>query len=409
MENVKASVPGTTQAQEAVIANSDPADGDASSAPRRSKPITFDGAPQLQADRGHVAPVRRQRVDADHHDRRPTPTTPARAASGSPPPRSTARGRWPRGSAGVHLHDPSRPRRSTTSPTSRSTARRRASSTSATRRGTRARSSPTASSSTAPGYVYTPWIGTVWYGPPVTYGYGVNLAYTPWTGWGFAFGIGCGFAMGAAMCGYGWGYAGWGWGAACGGWYGGLRRGGLGPRRRRGLGTGLRALVLGQRLQPVGLDERRDPQRRRIQRLDGQRVARIGRRLLQLRRPASPPRASAEAATTPTPATTRPASAAPRRTRRPARAQRAPGARSATPTPATPSRADAARSPAREATPRRSRASTATTAVSPRSATTSTPTTTGTSTRATAAAAGRSTTTRAAPGTAWATARARAT
>ena len=70
------------------------------------------------------------------------------------------------------------------------------------------------------GYYYTPWIGTVWYGPPVTYGYGVNLAYTPYTGWAFAFGVGCGFAMGAAMCGYGWGYCGWGWGAACGGWYG---------------------------------------------------------------------------------------------------------------------------------------------------------------------------------------------
>ena len=70
------------------------------------------------------------------------------------------------------------------------------------------------------GYVYSPWIGTVWYGPPVTYGYGVNMAYTPYTGWAFAFGVGCGFAMGAAMCGYGWGYYGWGWGAAWGGWYG---------------------------------------------------------------------------------------------------------------------------------------------------------------------------------------------
>jgi hypothetical protein len=70
------------------------------------------------------------------------------------------------------------------------------------------------------GYTYTPWIGSIWYGPPVTYGYGVNVAYTPYTGWALAFGIGCGFAMGAAMCGYGWGYYGWGWGAACGGWYG---------------------------------------------------------------------------------------------------------------------------------------------------------------------------------------------
>jgi len=70
------------------------------------------------------------------------------------------------------------------------------------------------------GYVYSPWIGSVWYGPPVTYGYGVNIAYTPYTGWAFAFGVGCGFAMGAAMCGYGWGYYGWGWGGCWGGYYG---------------------------------------------------------------------------------------------------------------------------------------------------------------------------------------------
>ena len=191
------------------------------------------------------------------------------------------------------------------------------------------------------GYVYTPWIGTVWYGPPVTYGYGVNLAYTPWTGWAFAFGVGCGFAMGAAMCGYGWGYCGWGWGAACGGWYGALRRGRLGLRRRRGLGTGLRALVLGQRLQPVGLDERRHAQRRRLQRVDRQRVARAGGRVLQLDDRASPRRGQrGQAATTPTPATTPPASAEPlynttdRRDR-----PRALAARSATPTRASRSRA----------------------------------------------------------------------
>src|SRR5262249_34986194 len=70
------------------------------------------------------------------------------------------------------------------------------------------------------GYVYTPWIGSVWYGPPVTYGYGVGLAYTPWSGWAFAFGVGCGFAMGAAVCGYGLGYCRWGWGVGAGGWVG---------------------------------------------------------------------------------------------------------------------------------------------------------------------------------------------
>jgi hypothetical protein len=38
------------------------------------------------------------------------------------------------------------------------------------------------------GYVYPAYVGpTVWYGPPVTYGYSVNVTYTPWTGWCFGF------------------------------------------------------------------------------------------------------------------------------------------------------------------------------------------------------------------------------
>jgi hypothetical protein len=44
------------------------------------------------------------------------------------------------------------------------------------------------------GYVYPAYVGpTVWYGPPPTYGYGVNVTYTPWTGWTFGF-----MAVGAA-------------------------------------------------------------------------------------------------------------------------------------------------------------------------------------------------------------------
>lgn len=50
------------------------------------------------------------------------------------------------------------------------------------------------------GYYYNPWIGSYWYGPPLTYGLGCNIAWTPWTGWGFSFGFGIG----------------WGWGS---GWY----------------------------------------------------------------------------------------------------------------------------------------------------------------------------------------------
>lgn|SRR5208283_4112885 len=44
------------------------------------------------------------------------------------------------------------------------------------------------------GYSYVPYIGTtVWYGPPVTYGYAANPTWTPWTGWAMGFG----WAMGA--------------------------------------------------------------------------------------------------------------------------------------------------------------------------------------------------------------------
>jgi hypothetical protein len=47
------------------------------------------------------------------------------------------------------------------------------------------------------GYTYMPYIGaTVWYPPPITYGYAANVTYTPWTGWAVGFGIGWG--VGAA-------------------------------------------------------------------------------------------------------------------------------------------------------------------------------------------------------------------
>lgn len=50
------------------------------------------------------------------------------------------------------------------------------------------------------GYNYQPWIGSVWYCPPMTWGYGFGPSWTPWWGWGFnsGFGWGCGFP------GFGW-------------------------------------------------------------------------------------------------------------------------------------------------------------------------------------------------------------
>jgi hypothetical protein len=41
------------------------------------------------------------------------------------------------------------------------------------------------------GYSYPPYIGpTVWYGPPVTFGFGVHVGWSPWTGWHMGFGFG---------------------------------------------------------------------------------------------------------------------------------------------------------------------------------------------------------------------------
>lgn len=50
------------------------------------------------------------------------------------------------------------------------------------------------------GYACSPWVGTYWYGCPATYGYSSAVTYTPWGGWAYGFGVA-----------WGWGY----WG----GWY----------------------------------------------------------------------------------------------------------------------------------------------------------------------------------------------
>jgi hypothetical protein len=58
------------------------------------------------------------------------------------------------------------------------------------------------------GYYYDPYIGpTVWVPYPVTYGYAANPTWTPWTGWVVGFGVG--WAYGAAWVGTTacWGYA----------------------------------------------------------------------------------------------------------------------------------------------------------------------------------------------------------
>ena len=58
------------------------------------------------------------------------------------------------------------------------------------------------------GYTYVSYVGTtIWYPPPVTYGYAANPYWTPWTGWAMGFGMGMAFgaaiAGGSSCC---WGY-----------------------------------------------------------------------------------------------------------------------------------------------------------------------------------------------------------
>ena len=72
------------------------------------------------------------------------------------------------------------------------------------------------------GYAYTPYIdGSVWYPPPVTYGYAANVTYTPWTGWavGFGFGLAAGAPGTVGYCSACWGVAPY-WGAMPYGYHG---------------------------------------------------------------------------------------------------------------------------------------------------------------------------------------------
>ena len=81
------------------------------------------------------------------------------------------------------------------------------------------------------GYYYTPWIGTDWFGFPCTYGFGAGVRWTPWTGWGFGYGFGWSWGLGVGMAwgGWGWGPHPW-WGPAAWWWaphFHGYPRGGL--------------------------------------------------------------------------------------------------------------------------------------------------------------------------------------
>ncbi len=68
------------------------------------------------------------------------------------------------------------------------------------------------------GYPCTPWIGAYWYGCPATYGMGVYFGWNPWVGW--TFGLGWGWAAGwYGLWGPWWGP--WSGAAYAWGWWGG--------------------------------------------------------------------------------------------------------------------------------------------------------------------------------------------
>ena len=63
------------------------------------------------------------------------------------------------------------------------------------------------------------WIGSYWYGPPYTYGFGGNIAYTPWAGWHMGFGFGWSWGAATISVGWGWGAYPWWGGYGWGGYY----------------------------------------------------------------------------------------------------------------------------------------------------------------------------------------------
>ncbi len=68
------------------------------------------------------------------------------------------------------------------------------------------------------GYMYSPWVGTTWFGPPVTYGCGSSITYTPWDGWTFSYGFGWSWGYPMYPMGWGWGPYPW-WGPVGMGYY----------------------------------------------------------------------------------------------------------------------------------------------------------------------------------------------
>ena len=206
-ENVKASVPGTTQAQEAVIANSLPETATIKRADAKLPAPKYDGPPQLKPIEGtalsyvanspipviQVSPTSYYALENGVWFVAPAPQGPWAVAATVP--------------AVIYSIPPSSPLHYVTY-----VYVYRATPQVVYVGYTPGYYSVYVSNDVVvygTGYYYDPWVGTVWYGPPVTYGFATAPTYTPWTGWVMGFGFG--LAFGVATAGWGWGCYPW-WG-----------------------------------------------------------------------------------------------------------------------------------------------------------------------------------------------------
>jgi hypothetical protein len=192
-ENVKASVPGTTQAQEALIANSIP---QSTGVPRNTQmqPPQMDGAMQLAPIEGtplhDIANSGTPIIEVD-------PQSWYACQNGVWYVATSANGPWTAAASvpAVIYRIP------TTSPLHYLTYVQVYGATpqmvyegyTPGYMGTEVAPDQTVVYGT--GYYYPPWIGDYWYCPPITWGWGFNNCWSPWWGWGFdcGFGWGCGF------------------------------------------------------------------------------------------------------------------------------------------------------------------------------------------------------------------------
>ena len=284
MENVKASVPGTQQAQEAVVSNSIPQTSAVEISKVKPTAVTVDGQPQMKAIEGTSL---QYVVNASSPIIMVTPSAFYLCQNGIWFVGGSAAGPWTVATsvpAVIYSIPP-------TSPVYNVTFVRVYDATPTVvyvgyTPGYQGAIVYNGVVVYGTGYYYTPWIGTYWYGPPVTYGFGLAIALLALDRLGLRLRLRLRLGLGARHDRRGLGLGRMGLGLRVGRLVRRMARRLLrrrvGRPRRRGLGPGLRALVHRQRLPLLGRYERRLALGRRLQRLDRQRVARPVGRGLQL-------------------------------------------------------------------------------------------------------------------------------